>query len=72
MCTAMNQSEIGIHIKGILNKKIKSPKTAITRPYIARLYKPVSGWLKMLPHRIAGLNMQEYFLLDINEIESKR
>ena len=34
-----------------------------------RLHKPVSDWLKMLPHRISGQNMLEKFLLDIIEME---
>ena len=33
------------------------------------LHKPVSDWLEMLPSRISGLNLKEYFLLDINEME---
>ena len=43
------------------------------RPYCigshCRLHKPVSDWLKTLPHRISGLNMQKKFLLDIIEME---
>ena len=34
-----------------------------------RLYKPDSDWLEMLPLDSTGLNMYEYFLLDINEMK---
>ena len=34
-----------------------------------RLNKPVSHWLETLPHRITGLNIQEYLILDINKME---
>ena len=33
---------------------------------ILRLYKSVSDWLKMLPLDITELNMEKYFLLNIN------
>ena len=34
-----------------------------------RIYKPVSDWPEMLPLDSTRLNMEEYFLLDINEMK---
>ena len=33
------------------------------------LHKPVTDWLKTLPHSVYGLNIEEKFLLDIIEME---
>ena len=51
----------------VVNKEVKCTLGRRLRSY--RLYKPFSDWLERLPHRITGLNMKEYFILDIHEME---
>ena len=63
--------------KSSKNTTILYPKKQLTKnikchfdPHFSfRLYKLVSDWLEMSPLDSTGRNIQEYFLLDINEMK---